>query len=62
VLWVSGWCSLFRQRIRYFLVWHGLKVGAKAAVIIGFIVSVGPIYLALLKASAWQASFGKRLL
>jgi uncharacterized RDD family membrane protein YckC len=42
--------------------WHGMAVPAKFAVIVVFIVSMGPIYLGLFQASAWQASIGKRLL
>lgn len=42
--------------------WHGMAISAKLAVIMTFIVSMGPIYLGLFQASAWQASFGKRLL
>jgi uncharacterized RDD family membrane protein YckC len=43
-------------------IWHGLAIPAKLAVVILFIVSMGPIYLALFQASAWQASVGERLL
>lgn len=41
--------------------WASLKTPAKVAVIIASLVSMGPIYLALFEASAWQASIGKRL-
>jgi len=42
--------------------WHGLGIPAKLAVVVLFIVSMGPIYLGLFQASAWQASVGERLL
>lgn len=42
--------------------WALLETPAKVAVIIAFLVSMGPIYLALFEASAWQASIGKRLM
>ena len=42
--------------------WQTMVVGAKAAIIVCFIVTMGPFYLSLLQASAWQASIGKRLL
>ncbi|HET6178643.1 MAG TPA: RDD family protein [Candidatus Sulfotelmatobacter sp.] len=44
------------------MLWRGLGAAAKAAVIVVFIVSMGPIYTGLFQASAWQASVGKRLL
>ena len=44
------------------VLWRGLAIPAKLAVIIAFVVSMGPIYLAFFEASAWQASIGKRLL
>ena len=44
------------------VLWHRLSGGAQLAVIVAFIVSMGPIYLGLFQASAWQASIGKRLL
>lgn len=44
------------------MVWHALAAPAKVAVIVAFIVSMGPFYLGLFQASAWQASIGKRFL
>jgi uncharacterized RDD family membrane protein YckC len=44
------------------VLWQGLRAAAKAAVIVAFIVSMGPIYLALFEASTRQAGVGKRLL
>jgi len=43
-------------------IWRGFGVGAKLSVVFGFVLSMGPIYLALFESSPWQASFGKRLL
>lgn len=43
-------------------IWRGLRAVAKLAVLIGYLLSIGPIYLALFEASPWQASFGKRIL
>ncbi|MFZ1918844.1 MAG: RDD family protein [Terriglobales bacterium] len=43
-------------------IWRGLGAVAKLAVVIGYLLSIGPIYLALFEASPWQASFGKRIL
>jgi uncharacterized RDD family membrane protein YckC len=42
--------------------WQSMGAGSKAAIIVCFIVSMGPFYLGLLQSSAWQASIGKRLL
>src|SRR5450755_2073488 len=42
--------------------WKALSVGAKLAIVVAFILSEGAIYRVLLEASAWQATFGKRLL
>ena len=42
--------------------WHGYPFAAKFAVIMAFVISMGPIYTGLFQASAWQASIGKRLL
>jgi uncharacterized RDD family membrane protein YckC len=42
--------------------WQELAVPGKLAVVVAFVVSMGPIYLGLFQASAWQASVGKRLL
>ncbi len=39
-----------------------LGVVAKLCIIFGFVLSMGPIYFILCEASAWQATFGKRLL
>jgi uncharacterized RDD family membrane protein YckC len=42
--------------------WHTLGAGAKLAVVLGYVLSMGVIYFALFESSAWQATFGKRLL
>jgi uncharacterized RDD family membrane protein YckC len=42
--------------------WHALGAGSKLALVVGFILSMGVIYSALFESSAWQATFGKRLL
>jgi uncharacterized RDD family membrane protein YckC len=42
--------------------WQSMSTACKAAIIVCFIVTMGPFYLGLLQASAWQASIGKRLL
>jgi uncharacterized RDD family membrane protein YckC len=42
--------------------WHALGAGAKLSILLGFVLSMGPLYLALFESSAWQASLGKRLL
>lgn len=42
--------------------WQIMGTAGKAAIIVCFIVAMGPFYLSLLQASAWQASIGKRLL
>jgi uncharacterized RDD family membrane protein YckC len=42
--------------------WHALETGAKLAVVLGYVLSMGVIYFALFESSAWQATFGKRLL
>jgi uncharacterized RDD family membrane protein YckC len=42
--------------------WGNLEISAKGAVIFGFLLSMGAIYLPLFEASPWQASFGKRIL
>jgi hypothetical protein len=44
------------------VLWHGLAVPAKLAVVMLFVVSMGPIYSGLFQASGWQASIGKRFL
>src|SRR5437588_11185270 len=44
------------------LMWRSLEMPAKLAIVFGFVLSMGPIYLALFEASPWQASFGKRIL
>jgi uncharacterized RDD family membrane protein YckC len=41
--------------------WQSMGATSKAAIIVCFIVTMGPFYLGLLQASAWQASIGKRL-
>ena len=43
-------------------IWRMMSVPAKVAILLCFIVMMGPIYLSLFQASAWQASVGKRLL
>ena len=57
-----GIFTAFPEGIDPVVAWHGLAAPAKLAIIVAFIVSMGPIYLGLFQASAWQASFGKRLL
>ena len=42
--------------------WRSLGVPAKLAVLLGFFLSMGALYLPLFEASPWQASFGKRIL
>lgn len=42
--------------------WAALGVGAKLLIIFAYAISMGAIYRVLFEASAWQASFGKRLL
>jgi len=42
--------------------WHALGAGAKLAVVLGYVLSMGVLYFALFESSAWQATFGKRLL
>jgi uncharacterized RDD family membrane protein YckC len=42
--------------------WQSMNAVARAAIIICFIVTMGPFYLGFFQASAWQASIGKRLL
>ncbi len=42
--------------------WHALGAFSKLALVLGFILSMGVIYSALFESSAWQATFGKRLL
>jgi len=42
--------------------WRGMPGAARLAVVIAFIVSMGPFYLGLFQASAWQASIAQRLL
>jgi uncharacterized RDD family membrane protein YckC len=39
-----------------------MRAAGKAAIIVCFVVMMGPFYLGLMQASAWQASIGKRLL
>jgi uncharacterized RDD family membrane protein YckC len=41
--------------------WQALGAGAKVAVVLGFVLSMGAIYFTLFESSAWQATFGKRL-
>lgn len=43
-------------------IWRSLGVSAKLAVVFVYVLSLGPMYLALFEASPWQASFGKRML
>ena len=42
--------------------WRALGVAAKSSILVGFVLSTGPIYFMLWESSAWQATFGKRLL
>ncbi len=42
--------------------WFALGAVAKMLVVITFVLSMGPVYFVLCEASAWQATFGKRLL
>jgi uncharacterized RDD family membrane protein YckC len=42
--------------------WRALGLIPKLFVVGGYLLSTGPLYLALFEASAWQATFGKRLL
>jgi uncharacterized RDD family membrane protein YckC len=42
--------------------WQVLGGGSKLAVVLGFVLSMGVIYFVLFESSAWQATFGKRLL
>jgi uncharacterized RDD family membrane protein YckC len=44
------------------LLWRELAAPLKFAVVLSFILSMGPIYHILFESSAWQASWGKRLL
>ncbi len=44
------------------IVWNGLGAGAKLAILLGFVLSLGVIYFAVFESSPWQATFGKRLL
>ena len=44
------------------VMWRGLGVAPKLAFVVGFVLSMGAIYLPLFESSSWQASFGKRLL
>jgi uncharacterized RDD family membrane protein YckC len=42
--------------------WHAMTVGSQVAILVAFIVSMGPFYSGFFQASAWQATVGKRLL
>ena len=42
--------------------WRALGVVAKLCIIFASVLSMGPIYFVVCEASAWQATFGKRLL
>jgi uncharacterized RDD family membrane protein YckC len=42
--------------------WHTLEFVPKLFVFFAFVLSMGPVYFTLCEASAWQATFGKRLL
>jgi uncharacterized RDD family membrane protein YckC len=44
------------------MMWRSLGISAKLAVVVGFLLSTGAIYLTLFEASPWQASFGTRIL
>jgi uncharacterized RDD family membrane protein YckC len=39
-----------------------MNAGSKLIVVLGYILSLGPIYVILFHASGWQATIGKRLL
>jgi uncharacterized RDD family membrane protein YckC len=43
------------------VIWNLLTGPMKLAIIVTFVVSVGPIYLGFFEASPWQASIGKRI-
>jgi uncharacterized RDD family membrane protein YckC len=42
--------------------WNSLGVGLKLAVLLSYVLAMGPIHFALFESSPWQATFGKRLL
>jgi uncharacterized RDD family membrane protein YckC len=42
--------------------WASLSAGLKLAVLLAYVLTMGPIYFALFESSPWQATFGKRLL
>jgi uncharacterized RDD family membrane protein YckC len=42
--------------------WNSLGVGLRLAVLLSYVLAMGPIYFALFESSPWQATFGKRLL
>ena len=42
--------------------WRQLPGAAQLAVVVAFIISMGPFYLALFQSSAWQATIAQRLL
>jgi uncharacterized RDD family membrane protein YckC len=42
--------------------WASLSGGLKLAVLLAYVLAMGPIYFALFESSPWQATFGKRLL
>lgn len=56
-LWTAATQGVSPQEI-----WEALGVGAKLLILLAYALSMGAIYRALFEASAWQASFGKRLL
>ncbi len=56
-LWTSAAHDMDPQ-----MVWRSLEMPAKLAVVFGFALSTGAIYLTLFESSPWQASFGKRIL
>ena len=56
-LWMPG-----GQEIPPEQTWRALGIAAKLFVVLVFVFSMGPIYFILWEASAWQATFGKRLL
>jgi uncharacterized RDD family membrane protein YckC len=41
--------------------WRSLGVGLKVAVLLAFVLAMGPIYFVLFESSPWQATFGKRV-
>ena len=42
--------------------WRAMAVGPQVAIVVAFIVCMGPFYSGFFQSSAWQATIGKRLL